>query len=87
VTRVRQLVYQSQLQQWFGIAVGGHVCLLPGHVVVPDLLSAGDLGDVIAALPATVRMEEPVDAPNRLVSGAPADGNLVEWLVTQFVRR
>ncbi|MFN7937858.1 MAG: acetylxylan esterase [Bryobacteraceae bacterium] len=59
---------------------------VPGHVVAPDLLSAGDVSDVIAALAAAVRMEEPVDGRNRLVAGGEA-GGLTDWLRTQLLRR
>ncbi|MBS1824206.1 MAG: acetylxylan esterase [Acidobacteria bacterium] len=57
---------------------------VPGHVVAPDLLSAGDVEDVIAALAAKVRMEEPVDGRNRLVESERPKGSLVEWLRAQL---
>lgn len=57
---------------------------VPAHVVVPDVLSAGDISDVIGALAAAVRMEEPIDARNRFVSGGDV-GGLVEWLRAQLL--
>jgi hypothetical protein len=57
---------------------------VPGHVVAPDLLSAGDVEDVIAALAAKVRMDEPVDGRNRLVESERPKGSLVEWLRAQL---
>ncbi|MBL8234157.1 MAG: acetylxylan esterase, partial [Bryobacterales bacterium] len=38
---------------------------LPSHVIVPDMLSAGDLADIAAVLPAAMWIESPVDARNR----------------------
>jgi cephalosporin-C deacetylase-like acetyl esterase len=41
---------------------------LPGHVIVPDMLSAGDLNDIAAALPAAIWIESPIDARNRALT-------------------
>jgi hypothetical protein len=43
---------------------------LPGHAVVPDMLSAGDIIDLAGALPLPMWIESPIDARNRALSDA-----------------
>ena len=60
---------------------------VPGHVIVPDMLSAGDIADIAASLPAaSTRFESPVDARNRLIRPAePQDRSaLVRWLAARL---
>lgn len=66
---------------------------VPGHVIVPDMLSAGDLSDIAASLPRIpMRLESPVDGRNRLVPqtalpsrfGVASGSTLAEWLAARL---
>jgi hypothetical protein len=59
---------------------------VPAHVIVPDMLSAGDLSDIVASLPnVPMRLESPVDGRNIPVpQGATAGPSLVEWLAARL---
>ena len=57
---------------------------LPADVVVPGLLEAGDVEDVVAALrPRPVLVDEPVDGRNRLAAGA-RGSDIAGWLIRQL---
>ena len=61
---------------------------VPGHVVVPDMLSAGDVPDVAAALSGTaVLLKSPVDGKNRTAPEAPDASPVVDlagWLAQRL---
>jgi dienelactone hydrolase len=60
---------------------------VPAHVIVPDMLSAGDISDISASLPAgSMRFETPVDARNRKVASTPArdEMTLTTWLAARL---
>jgi len=60
---------------------------LPGHVIVPDMLSAGDLSDIAASLPpALILSESPIDAKNRILPQAGSQNSpaLADWLAVRL---
>ncbi|MBL8210167.1 MAG: acetylxylan esterase, partial [Bryobacterales bacterium] len=57
---------------------------LPAHVVVPDLLAAGDIPDILKTLNIPIRIEEPINARNQLINAPQPQGSLAEWLANQL---
>jgi cephalosporin-C deacetylase-like acetyl esterase len=60
---------------------------VPGHVIVPDMLSAGDLSDIAASLPAaSILFESPIDARNRVIpqAGSQSRPSLASWLAARL---
>ena len=60
---------------------------VPAHVIVPDMLSAGDLTDIAASLPAeSFLYESPIDARNRVIPRTEArlQPALADWLAERL---
>jgi hypothetical protein len=62
-------------------------CYVPLDVIVPGVLAAGDIPDVIAALqPRPVRLEGLVDGRNRPVDGAKREpASVAAWMARQLL--
>jgi hypothetical protein len=58
---------------------------VPGDIIVPGILEAGDIGDVVAALaPRSTLFESWVDGRNRLVQGQGSPVNMGRWIVARL---
>ena len=83
-------LYENNIQ---GIAVNGgltsYLSLLddsfsyvPGDIIVPGILEAGDISDVVAALPpGSTLFESLVDGRNRRVQGEGGPVSVGRWIV------
>jgi hypothetical protein len=61
-------------------------CYVPLDVVVPGIIEAGDIPDVIAALGPRVFVEGSVDGRNRPVKAEAGTGQAISWLIRQAKR-
>jgi cephalosporin-C deacetylase-like acetyl esterase len=58
---------------------------VPGDIVVPGILDAGDIGDVVAALATrSMLFENLIDGRNRLVKGQGSPVNIGRWIVARL---
>jgi hypothetical protein len=85
--RVRAVATRRGLASFLS-ALDDRFCYIPQDVVVPGLLAAGDLPDIVKALaPRPVLLAEQVDGRNRLLDASAAGRtDLAEWLLEQLRR-
>ncbi len=58
---------------------------VPGDIIVPGILEAGDIGDVVAALsPRSTFFESLVDGRNRRVQGEGGPANIGQWILARL---
>ena len=85
--RIRAVAVRGGLASYLSILEDPFV-YVPKDIIVPGIVEAGDLGDVVAALtPRTVLLVNMVDGRNRLVTGPKAETDIGAWLSTRLATR
>ncbi|MFI5387183.1 MAG: hypothetical protein ACHQ50_13820, partial [Fimbriimonadales bacterium] len=79
-TEVRAVAVRGGLASYMSILQDRFV-YVPKDIIVPGVVEAGDIGDVVAALaPRAVLLEDMVDGRNRLVSRKAQATDVAAWL-------
>ena len=82
--RVRAVAVRGGLDAYFSL-FDAHFLYIPADAVVPGILEAGDISDVVAALaPRPTLLESLVDGRNRRVRGEDGTVNVGRWLLSHL---